>query len=33
MSTDELSPERQEHLIGQMLRERGGIDSHMTWRA
>ncbi len=26
MSTDELSPEREEHLIGQMLRERGGID-------
>jgi hypothetical protein len=26
MSTDELSPEREEKLIGEMLRERGGID-------
>ena len=26
MSTDELSPEQEEQLIGEMLRERGGID-------
>src|SRR5437660_12141379 len=26
MSTGELSPDQEEHLIGEMLRERGGID-------
>jgi hypothetical protein len=26
MSTDELSPEQEEQLIGEMLREKGGID-------
>ncbi len=26
MGTDELSPEQEEQLIGQMLRERSGID-------
>lgn len=34
MSTDELSPEQEEQLVSEVLRERGGIDpGRRRWTA